>query len=156
MFDVPIDAWYLWLGLAAASVAVFGVAAQLPTEPPPDATAAANAVDVVASSPHPASLTYPLTADESRLGPERIALRTEDGTARASFAYGPVTSVQDGTLLWEVLRGARPSHVFESPAALERAATAARESPAKWRPADDHLRVRRISWEGVDVTLVEA
>lgn len=156
MFDVPADAWYLWVGLAAASVAAFGVAAQLPTEPPPDAAAAANAVDVIAASPHPASLTYPLTGDEVRLGPERIALRTDGGTARASFAYGPVIPVQDGTLLWEVLRGARPAHVFESPAALERAAAAARERPAEWRPADDSLRARYVSWEGVDVTLVEA
>lgn len=156
MFDVPADAWYVWFGLAVASVAVFGVAAQLPTQPPPDASAAANAVDVVAASPHPASITYPLTATEVRLGPERLALRTEGATARASFAFGPVTPVREGTLLWEVLRGARPAHVFESPDAFERAGDSARERPAEWRDASDHLRARKVSWEGVDVTLVEA
>ena len=156
MFDVPVDAWYVWFGLAVASVAVFGVAVQLPTEPPPDAAAAANAVDVIAASPHPASLTYPLIANEVKIGPERLALRSKEATAKASFAYGPVTPVQEGTLLWEVLQGARPAHVFESPQAFERAATAARERPAKWQPADDQLRARRISWEGVDVILVEA
>lgn len=156
MFDVPVDAWYVWFGLAVASVAVFGVAAQLPTEPPPDAAATANAVDVIAASPHPASLTYPLAADEVRIGPERLALRAGGTTARASFAYGPVTPVQKGTMLWEVLQGARPAHVFNSPEAFERAAAAARERPAEWQPADDQLRARRISWEGVDVTLVEA
>lgn len=156
MFDVPVDAWYLWLGLAAASVAAFGVAAQFPTQPPPDADGAADAVDVVASSPYPASVTYPLAAEGVKLEPHRIALRAEGGTSQASFAYGPVTPVRAGTLLWEVLRGARPSHVFESPAAFDRAATAARERSAEWRPAADELRARRVSWEGVDVTLVEA
>ena len=156
MFDVPVDAWYLWLGLATASVAVFGVAAQLPTEPPPDAADVADAVDAVASSPYPDSATHPLSVQQIELGPRRIALRNDVGTSHASFAYGPVTPVQDGTLLWEVLRGARPKHVFESPTAFERAATVTRQRPSEWHPAAEKLRVRKVSWEGVDVTLVEA
>ena len=156
MFDVPIDAWYLWLGLAAASVAVFGVALALPSAPAPDAAGAADAIDTVAASGHGGTVERPLPGEQVRLGPHRISLRTDGATAHATFVYGPVVPVRDGTLLWEVVRGASPAHLFESPRAFRRAAVAARGEAPAWRESDGTLRARRITWEGVDVTLVDA
>ena len=156
MFDVPIDAWYLWVGLAAASVLVLGVAIALPTAPGPDAAGAADAVDTVAASAHDDSIERPLPADRVKLGPHRISLRDGDAAAHASFVYGPITPVAEDTLLWEVVRGASPAHVFDSARAFRRAAEAARDEPPAWRESDGTLRIRRMSWEGVDVTLVDA
>nr|WP_225333604.1 hypothetical protein [Halomicrobium urmianum] len=51
MFDVPVDAWYVWLGVAAASVTALGTVAALPSGTPPDAAAAADAIDRVAAGP---------------------------------------------------------------------------------------------------------
>ena len=156
MFDVPIDAWYLWVGLAAASVLVLGVVLSLPTTPAPDAAGAADAVDTAAASAYDDVIQRPLPADRVKLGPNRISLRDGDATAHASFAYGPVTPVSEGTLLWEVVRGASPAHVFDSPRAFRRAAASARDESPDWRESDGTLRIKRISWEGVDVTLVDA
>ena len=39
MFDAPVDAWYVWVGLAVASLALFGTAGSLPSTAPPDAVA---------------------------------------------------------------------------------------------------------------------
>lgn len=156
MFDVPVDAWYVWLGLVAASVAVLGVAADLPGRPPPDATAAAAAVDTVAAGGHAAATTHPVNARSARVGPRRIALRNRAGTASAAFAFGPVTPAPPGSPLRRVLRGHPPERVFGSPAALARAATAARGREPRYRPTDGRLHIRRITWEEVDVTLVGA
>lgn len=156
MFDAPIDAWYLWVGLAGASVLVLGVVLGLPTAPAPDAAGAADAVDTAAASAHDETIERPLPAGEVKLGPDRLSLRDGDATAHATFVYGPVTPVSDGTLLWEVLRGASPVHVFDSPRAFRRAAKSARKSSPAWRESDGTLRIRRIAWEGVDVTLVDA
>lgn len=156
MFDVPADAWYVWLGVAAASVAVAGVAVDLPARPPPDAAAAAAAVDAVAAGGHAATTTHPLRATAVRVGPRRIALRNAAGTASAAFAFGPVTPAAPDDRLRRVLRGAPPSRVFASPAALRRAAAAARAGDPRFRPTDGRLRVRRVRWGEVDVTLAGA
>lgn len=156
MFDAPVDAWYVWVGLAAVSVAVAGVASDFAARPPPDAADAADTVDAVAASPHPATGEHPLDADAVRLRADRIGLRGEGGTSHASLAFGPVTPVAEGTVLWEVARGAHPSHVFEDPAAFRAAAERARERETTWRPAADRLTVRTVTWEGVRVTLVDA
>lgn len=156
MFDTPVDAWYVWVGLALASVAVAGVASDFAARPPPDAADAADTVDAVAASPHPATGEHPLSAESIRVGPRRIGLRDEGGTSHATLAYGPVTPVTEGTVLWEVLRGARPAHVFEDPDAFRAAAVTARDRDPAWRDVDDHLTVRTVTWEGVHVTLVHA
>lgn len=153
MFDVPVDAWYLWLGVAAASLAVLGSALGLPTAPPPDAAAVADTVDSVAASPYAGVGEHPIDADEMRLDARTVALGTDGGVARARFAYGPVVPVREGPLR-AVLVGATPERAFASPAAFERAVVAARERDPAWRPAPDRLLVRRVSWGGVDVTLV--
>lgn len=154
MFDVPIDGWYAWLGVAAVSVVVLGLAASLPTEPPPDAARTADAVDRVAASEHAATAEVPFDATTIRIGPTRLALRSDAGTSHAAFAFGPVTPVRGNASLDSVLRGGPPERGFASPAALARAATEARERRPTWRDADGPLRIRKLSWGGVHVTLV--
>lgn len=155
MFDAPVDVWYRWLGVAVASLAVLGVAVGLPTGTAPDATALATTVDGVAASTHPAVAEHPLVADAARLGRETVSLRDDGRRATASLAY-PVTPVRDDSALAAVLRGTAPSRAFDSPAAFDRALSTARDRRPTWRPTGDRLLVRRVSWEGIDATLVGA
>ena len=118
MLGLPVESWYLWVGLATVSAALVGIAVELPTTTPPDAAAVAATVDGVAASPYAAVAEHPLRADAVRLSAARIALRRD------------------------------------SPAAFEDTTQQARERDPSWRPAPDPLTVRRVSWGGVDATLV--
>lgn len=153
MFDVPVDATYVWFGVGAVSLAVFGVAVGLPSAAPPDAAAAADAVDAVAVGPPGAVDDHELQADRLRLGSARIALESDGGRAHATFAY-PVTPAVSDDGLERVLDGDRPPSLFTSPAAFAETAAAARERNSDWRPAPDRLTARRITWGDVNVTLV--
>lgn len=154
MFDVPLDAWYAWLGLAVASAATVGVAASLPAAPPPDAAGAATIVDGVAASPHAAVGSHPLpNADAVRVSRDTLSLRGPGGTAHAGLGYGPVTPAAQNESLTAVLRGEPPERVFDSPAAFRQTVEAARAAEPTWHRTDE-LRARRISWEGIDVVLV--
>ncbi|WP_137283347.1 DUF7283 family protein [Halorussus salinisoli] len=153
MFDAPVETWYLWVGLAVASTAAVGLAATLPRSPPPDAASAAETVDSVAASAHPTTGVHPLSADAVRVGPYRIWLRDGGVTGHATFAYGPVTPVRRDTALWDVLRGAPPESVFGTPTDFRQVAADARDRTPAWR-SHDELTARRVTWEGVDVTLV--
>ncbi|WP_256298777.1 DUF7283 family protein [Haloarchaeobius salinus] len=158
MFDAPPDVWYTWVAVAVASVAVAGVATDLPTRPAPDASAAADTVDAVAGSSYPSSAEHPLDADRVRLRPHRLALRTDGETSHATFAFGPVVPVGGDDALTRVARGVPPGRAFDSLAAFREAVEAAREraADADWRPADDQLVVRHLEWGELDVTLVDA
>ncbi|MFB6252263.1 MAG: hypothetical protein ABEI27_11385 [Halobellus sp.] len=159
MFDVTVDAWYGWIGLSLAGVALLGATAGLPTEPPPDAAAVGATVDRVAATEYAATAEHPLDADSIRLGTRRIALRSEAGTAHASLAFGPVTPVPvSESPLRDVLHGTPPDRVYDSPDAFRQAVVGARAtaSDAPWREVDRTLLVRRTTWEGVDVVLVDA
>lgn len=153
MFDAPVETWYLWVGLALVSVAALSIAASLPRAPPPNALSVAETVDAVAASSHAATATHPLDADAVRLGPYRVWLRNGGATSHATFALGPVTPVRKGTPLWDVLCGTPPGEAFDSPMAFRRATAKARDRDPEWRSLAE-LRVRSVSWEGVDVTLV--
>jgi hypothetical protein len=153
MFDAPVETWYLWVGLAIASTAAVGLAASLPRAPPPDAASAAQTVDSVAASAHSTTGVHPLSADAARIGPYRIWLRDDGTIGHAALAYGPVTPVRRDTALWDVLRGTPPEAAFGTPAGFRRAAAEARDRTPEWR-STDRLTVRRVTWEGVDVTLV--
>lgn len=154
MFDVPLDAWYTWLGLAVASAATVGVAASLPAAPPPDAAGVATTVDGVAASPHAAVGSHPLpNADAVRVGRDTVSLRGPGGTAHAQLGYGPATPATTDAGLAAVLEGDPPERVFESPAAFRRAVESARAGAPEWHRTDE-LRVRRVAWEEVDVVLV--
>ncbi|WP_257298899.1 hypothetical protein [Haloarchaeobius sp. FL176] len=158
MFDAPPDAWYTCVAVALASVAVTGVATDLPSQPAPDAAAAANTVDAVAGSTYASAAEHPLDADRVRLRPQRLALRTDGETSHATFAFGPVVPVGDDPALARVARGVPPGRAFASLTAFEAAIETARErgSAAGWRPAADRLVVRHLEWGDVDVTLVDA
>jgi hypothetical protein len=156
MFDVPLDAWVAWVGLAIASVAVFGVVATLPTSPPPDAAGVAETVDRVATDAHPSTAEHPLDADRVRLTPRGIGLESEGGRTHAAFAFGPVTPVRDGSALAAVLYGDPPERPFDSRRAFQQAVVEARAREPSWQPADRSLVVRRVVWQGYRVTLVGA
>lgn len=156
MFDTPADAWYVWIGLSLLGATLLGIVTQLPDAPPPDAAGPANTVDAVAGGRHAGTGTYPLAADAVRIESHRIGLRTGDETAFETLAYGPVTPVREGTLLWEVLRGARPDHVFESPESFASAIERANERERTWRSAPDALDVRTVTWQDAEATLVGA
>jgi hypothetical protein len=157
VFEPTVDVWYVWVGLSLASAGALGAATALPTTPPPDATGAARVVDGVAGSPYAATGEHPLAhAEAVRLSPTSIGLRSHDGAAHASFRSGPVVPVGQSTRLRRVLDGTPPGRVFDDTDSLRYAVREARErarDPA-WRPAPDTLRVRHVTWRGVDVTLV--
>lgn len=154
MFDVPLDAWYVWVGLAVASGSMFGVASAIPAAAPPDSTGAAETVDSVAASQYAAVGDHPVpNADAVRLGATSLSLRGPGGTTHAPLRYGPVTPVRGSERLAAVLDGAPPASRFDSPEAFERASTDARADDPRWREVD-RITVRRVSWEGVDVVLV--
>lgn len=154
MFEVPLDAWYVWIGLAVIASATVGVASTLPSALPPDAAGSARTVDSVAASEHAAVGKHPLSNAESvRIGADSISLRGPGGTEHAAFGYGPVTPVDRGSALASVLRGEPPKRVFDSPSAFERTTTRAQRTESHWKKTD-RLVVRRVSWEGVDVVLV--
>lgn len=154
MFDTPADAWYVWLGVSVVSLATLGVVVGLPTAAPPAATAAADAIDEVATSPPGSTTTHSIDADGIRLDRRQLGLRGPGGTAHASVVFGSITPAVTDERLERVGDGARPSDVFDSPTEFERSVTAARQSASDWQPAPDRLVVRRVSWEGVDVVLV--
>lgn len=155
MFETTVDAWYVWLGLTLASAAVFGVAASLPVTPPPDASEVARIVDGVAGSRYAATGEHPLPrATELRLSPAGLGLRGAGGAAHASFRAGRITPVVGDGPLRSVLDGARVSALFSGRGAFRDAAADARTRDPSWRPAPDELRVRHVTWRGVDVTLV--
>jgi len=154
MIGVPVDAWYVWIGLSIAGLALVGVGAALPTAPPPNAGDAADTVDRTAATAHPSTAEHPLDATAMRIGPRRLGLRNDAGTTHASFAFGPVTPALDARPLRAVLRGAPPAAHFGSGTELCDASVAARERAPRWRPVDRPLIVRHVVWEGCDVTLV--
>ena len=154
-----MEAWYGWLGLSMAGVALLGAAAGIPTAPPPDAGAAAATIDRVAAAEYAATAEHPLDAAEIRLGTRRIGLRSDTGTAHATLSFGPVTPVgASESALRDVLYGTPPERAFDSPGEFRQSVVDARAnaSDASWRPIDRTLIVRRVSWEGVDVVLVDA
>ncbi len=152
VLGTPIDAWYVWLGLAAASAATLGVASNLPVAPPPDASGAAETADHVAASQYNSTGEHPIgNANAVRIGGDTLSLRGPGGVADAEFGYGPVTPATDGKLA-RALRGEPPERLFDSPAAFDDAAADARDTEPEWHETD-RFTVRRVTWEDVDVTV---
>ncbi|MFB6140294.1 MAG: hypothetical protein ABEJ26_07645 [Halosimplex sp.] len=156
MYDTAVESTYVWLGLAVVSAGVLGLALRVPTAPPPDATGAARTVDEVAASPYEATAKHPLDARQIRLSARRLGLRGPGGDAHARFDYGPVVPAAggDGDRLRAVLRGVPPDRAFRSSSAFERAIGRSTTREPSWRPAPETLVVRRVTWEGVNATLV--
>ena len=153
MFDAPAEGIYVWLGLAAVAATTLTLATGLPTGPPLAPEEAATTVDAVAGSDTPAGATHVLAADRVRIAPDSLTVRVDGATATAEFLYGPIT-VADGGALTALTRGVSPRQLFDSPSTLRRAVTAARERMPTWR-SGSRLRVARIVWESVAVTVVD-
>ncbi|MFB6127650.1 MAG: hypothetical protein ABEJ79_10220 [Halolamina sp.] len=156
MLDAPVDAWYVWVGLAVVSLSLLGTVAALPTQPPPNAATVADAVDRAATATPPATTTVRTGADEIALTPTTVSLRNDAGTASATFAFGTVTPVTTESALWPLLKGTSPGAVFDDPEAFRQALVEARaqKGQRRWRPADGPVRVRHLAWRGVETTLV--
>ena len=155
MLEAPLDAWYVWIGLAIVSSATFGVVSTLPSAPPPDASGAAETVDSVAASEYAAVGKHPLSnADAIRVGANSISVRGSGGaTEHEPFGYAPVTPVVNASDLRPVLLGEPPQRVFDAPSEFEGAATRARAEEPEWQRTDG-LIVRRVQWGEIDVVLV--
>jgi len=158
--ESPADAWYVWLATALVSVAIAGLVLQLPSQPPPDAAKAAETVDRVVASEYSAAGTYRHDADEVRFGPERIALRNDGGTDRATVGYGRlvhVRAVQNATVreaLRDLLYQRRPATETIRPH-LERVAASLDDETGQWYPAGGTFRARTVSFDDRVVVLVD-
>jgi hypothetical protein len=156
-FEAPVDAWYVWLGVAMVSVAVAGVALAFPTTPPPDANAAANAVDNVAGDPYGGTASYEHDGNEYWVGLNQFALKNDGGVSQASVRFGEVAPVWPDSGLRSVLDGEDPKVVFDSEADFESAVeTAQQEGFQNWYPASGTLRAKTVIWGDNRVTLIAA
>ncbi|MBX0293472.1 DUF7283 family protein [Haloarcula nitratireducens] len=154
MLETHAETPFVWVALAAVSVAVLGVVVESPSTAPPDAAATAATVDEIATSPPGSVATRDLTATEWTLTSRQVGLRADGGTAHATFLRSVVPAVEGR--LAAALDGRRPSELFGSPAGFRRAVERAETGTAagEWRPAPERVTVRRVAWGGVDVTLV--
>lgn len=152
--EAPADAWYVWLGVAAVSVGLAGLALGVPSTPPPDAPAAANTIEETAASPNEATGQYDHDATEARIGEHRLWLRAGESESTARIAYGRMVPVSGDEQLRAVLDGDDPTLVYDHNA--DRDAWAAfhadvedardRAEDPEWQPADGTVRVRTIDY----------
>lgn len=154
MFDAPIDAWYVWLGVAAASLVIAGVALSAHSTPAPATGSVADTVDATAAESYGATGVHPIRADAVRLSSHQIALERDDQTASATFEAGPVTPVTPETTLWKIVTGAPPEQVFDSPDDFQDAIEQAQAREPAWRTPTNRLVVRSLVWGDVEATLV--
>ena len=154
MIGPPTDSPALHAGLVVAAAAFVAVAGTLPAQPAPDAAGVADTVDAVAAGESPAGATHEHAAERVRVRGHGIAMRNGGGTARATFAFGPVVPVVDG-LLRRVLDGESPRAVFRDADAFREAVETARDRGPVW-VASEEITVREVSWDGDRVTLVGA
>lgn len=148
------DSPALHAGLVVAATAFVAVAGTLPAQPAPDAAGVADTVDAVAAGDAPAGATHEHGADRVRVRAHGIAMRNDGGTARATFAFGPVVPIVDGPLR-RVLDGESPRAVFRDADAFRDAVEAARARDSVW-VASNRIAVREVSWDGCRVTIVGA
>lgn len=148
-----MDGLVVWMALGLVSVAVAGVSLSLAGEPPPDAASLAEAIEEVATSPHRVADAVEIRAAEFKVGGSRVSLRGPGGSAHASVLGASLTPARDGGLR-RLLNGSEPAVVFDTPGTFERALRTARGRWDDWQAAPDRLRIRRVSWRGIDATLV--
>lgn len=158
MFEIHLDATYVWLALALASVVTAGVVSALPTAPAPDAEGAANTIDSVAGSEYVATAEHGLTAEKMRITVRTIELVGGGDRTRATLYAAPVTPVPPAPgvddRLRRVLDGVPPDAVFEDRESFADAVEQARTGEHEWVPAPDRLTVRGVRYGDLRVTLV--
>lgn len=158
--EAPADAWYVFIGVSLVSVAAAGVALGFPTGVGPDATNAMNQINEVAGSNYGTSATLDHDAEQFWVDSKRIALRNEHGTAHATVSFGTMAPVRGSDDLKDVLGGESVDDVFSDSGAFEDAVEAAQEDVhdddgPEWYSANGQLRVRKVIWGDVSVTLVD-
>jgi hypothetical protein len=158
--DAPMDAWYVWVGVSLVSVGLLAFAAGMPSQPPPDAGRAAAAIDRVGASEYDAAMALDHDAETVRVGPERIAMRNNGGTDRATLSFGPVlplsvvgSNESQRTVLEGVLAGEQPLPAELHDTISDSLADLDTES-GEWRPATDDLRARSVRVDGQRIVLV--
>jgi len=158
--EAPMDAWYVWVGVALVSVGLAAFAVSLPAQPPPDAGRAAGAIDRVGASEYEAAASLDHDAQSIRIGPERVAMRNKGGTDRATLAFGPVVPVatlalnnSQRTVMAGVLAGERPLPARLRATVSDALADRSRDS-GEWNPATGTLRARSVRVDGKRVVLV--
>jgi hypothetical protein len=169
-WEAPVDGWYVWLGVALVSVWLAAFALGLPSQPPPDATRAANTIDRVSSSSHQAEAAYEHDAREVKIDTKQVWMRNDGGTTQESIAFGSLTPVHavenhdKREALDRIMYGQHPRAVlddysFGATALLDEAEdtrTRIDQLGAEWRPAEGVLRVRKIEIEEETLVLVDA
>ncbi|AEH37558.1 hypothetical protein Halxa_2942 [Halopiger xanaduensis SH-6] len=112
--ETPADAWYTYVAVSIVSVALAGLALGVATGPPPDAPAAANAIEGATGSEYAASATYEHDADRVTVDRRTITMENEHGTAHASFSYGVVVPVNGHERLENLTDGASFEDEYEA------------------------------------------
>lgn len=153
MFDAPIDGVYAWLGVAVVSIAVAAVAVSLPSTVPPDASAVAAQIDRVATSEHRVATSIQPDADAMRVRASQVSLRRDGTTAHAPLVGERVVTA-DTDALAALLAGQPAESVYTDRAAFARAVDEVTAGQGTWRPAPEHLQIRRVTWGEIDVTVV--
>jgi len=155
MLGPPVDAWYLWIGLAAASLALVGVALSLPPEPPSTAESAAETIEEVGAARPPASGEHPIDAQRVRVGPHRLTIEGES-TDTATLDHGRMVPAPRGTPLRRVAVGASPADAFSDADAFAAAVEERRDRERILEPVGDRLTARHVRYGGTDAILVTA
>lgn len=156
MLDVPADVPPVLVALSLVSTTLLGVALAGQPTPAPRASLLASTIETVAAADYPGAETRPIRASAIRIEPHELSVRDDGGTSHAAIAYGPIVPVRRDTTLWRVLQGTPPDEAFDDPVAFATATVRARARDAVWRADPTRLTVRRVTWRGVDVTLVGA
>ncbi len=154
MLGPPVDAWYAFVALSIASTVIAGVGLQLSTAAAPSATPVADTIDDVAAGPVASVGRHPVTADQVRIGTQRIAVDRDGHIDEATYRFGPVVPVTPHTDLADVLAGEPPEQTFDSKTAFNRALEQARTRTPYWQSVEHQLMVRSVAWDGTNVTLV--
>ena len=160
-FEAPVDALYVWIGVALVSIGLMGFAVSVPSEPPPDADRTAAALDRVAAGGPDAATAIEHGATEVRLDAERVELRNDAGSDAARLSHGrllPLAAVDaDGTERHEL------EAVLEDGRALDRTlemlladvVAELETATGDWQPTDGELRARAVTVNESRVVLVD-
>ena len=111
--EASADAWYVFLAVALVSVALAGLVVNVSTGPPPDARAAANAIEGATGSTYASSSSYAHDAEEVTIDRRTITMENDHGTSHARFSYGTVVVVNGYDDLEAIAHGTSFEDVFE-------------------------------------------